>query len=207
VLTWAYRVASRHLLRQRKKDRRFRFEILEEDLAQAPNAIEPAILETAEERLLEEEIFLGCTQAMLRALDAPRRIAFVLGAILDLEASEAAAVLEISELAFRKRLSRARNTLDEFVAKHCSVANAAAPCHCSYQVNYAKSQGRLDALRFRYATKTAQTSLEALRAFGELQHVRRSLELYRAQPVSRAPEDFAERVRAMIEQARTLSVS
>ena len=45
--------------------------------------------------MLEEELFLGCTQAMLRALDRSQRIAFVLGAVLELEASEAAAVLEI----------------------------------------------------------------------------------------------------------------
>jgi hypothetical protein len=116
-------------------------------------------------------------------------------------------VLEISEVTFRERLSRARSTLDSFVSKHCGVANPAALCRCAYQVNYAHRQGRLDPLPFRYAKNVSETSLEALRAFGELKQVRRSLELYRAQPQHPAPEDFAERVRAMIEGARTLSVS
>jgi len=207
VNTWAYRVASRHLLRQKKRDRRSRFELLEAHLAQPANAIEPALLETAEDRLLEEELFLGCTQAMLRALDPPQRIAFVLGAVLELEASEAAAVLEVSEVTFRKRLSRARSTLDAFVSKNCGVANSGARCRCAFQVNHAHRQGRLDPAHLRYALPTTQTSLEALRAAGEIARVKRSLELYRAQPAFEAPEDFSLRLREMLESARTLSVS
>jgi hypothetical protein len=156
--------------------------------------------------LLEEEIFLGCTQAMLRALDRSLRIAFVLGALLELEAGEAAAVLEISEVAFRKRLSRARSTLDAFVAQHCSVANPRARCRCAWQIGYAIDKGRLDPKQLRFAPAET-TSLEALRAYGELKEVRRSLELYRAQPQLRAPDDFARHLRAMIERATALTVS
>jgi RNA polymerase sigma factor (sigma-70 family) len=207
VTTWAYRVASRHLLRQRKRDKRSRFALLAAQLAQPANTIEPALRETAEDRLLEEELFLGCTQAMLRALDPAQRIAFVLGAVLELESAEAAAVLEISEPTFRKRLSRARSALDAFVSKNCGVANSAAPCRCAFQVNHAHRQGRLDPAHLRYAVPTTHTSLEALRAVGEIARVKRSLELYRAQPTFRCSEDFSARVREMLESARTLSLS
>lgn len=208
VTTWAYRVASRHLLRQRRRGRKATFEsLVEDDLGQPPNAIAPELLASAEERLLEEEVFLGCTQAMLRALDKSQRLAFVLGAILELEAGEAALVLDISPVAFRKRLSRARETLDAFVAKYCGVANAAAPCRCAYQVNHGYEEGRLNPEKLRYAVSTPRTSLEALRAFGDIQRVRRSLELYRAQPEFRAPEDFAARLRETIEGATALTLS
>ncbi|MFZ5892548.1 MAG: RNA polymerase sigma factor [Myxococcota bacterium] len=211
INTWAYRVASRHLLRRKKQQRevarRFTFDTLEAELGQPPNAIADTALASAEERLLEEEIFLGCTQAMLRALDPPLRIAFVLGAVLELDASDAARALEISEVAFRKRLSRARLALDEFVAKNCGVANPAAPCRCAYQVNHATRQGRFDPNCLRYASKTARTSLETLRAFGEIAGVRRALELYRAQPEFRAPEDFAARIRSLIDGATSLTLS
>ena len=207
VVTWAYRVAVRHLLRARQDARRARFEQLQAVLGQPPNSIEPAVLETAEARLLEEEIFLGCTQAMLRALDPPQRIAFVLGSLLELDAAEAAAVLEVPEATFRKRLSRARSALDDFMARHCGVASSSAACRCSNQVNYAIKQGRLNPAELRYATPNRQTSLEALRALGEIKHARRSLELYRAQPDFKAPEDFAAKVRSMIDQAVALSLS
>ena len=144
---------------------------------------------------------------MLRALDPPQRIAFVLGAVLELEASEAAAVLEVSVPAFRKRLSRARSTLDAFVSKNCGVANRDARCRCAFQINHAHRQGRLDPAHLRYASRTTQTSLEALRAVGEIARVKRSIELYRAQPAFEAPEDFSARLREILESAGTLSVS
>jgi RNA polymerase sigma factor (sigma-70 family) len=207
VTTWAYRVATRHLLRQRKRAKRYRFESLQTELGQPENALEPARAGSAEQRLLEEEVFLGCTQAMLGALDAPLRIAFVFGAILELEASEAAAALEISEVAFRKRLSRARRTLDAFIERHCGVANPQARCRCVWQLGHAMNQGRLNPQSLRYARPVATTSLQALRAFGELQQVRRSLELYRAQPRFQAPEDFARQLRGLIQGAPTLATS
>lgn len=207
VATWAYRVATRHLLRQRKRAKRYTFETLEGDLGQPECTLESDGAGNAEQRLLEEEIFLGCTQAMLRALDRSLRIAFVLGAILELEASEGAAVLEISEVAFRKRLSRARSTLDGFVAKHCSVANPHARCRCAWQIGYAMNKGRLDPKQLRFARPVETTSLEALRAHGELKQVRRSLELYRAQPQHQAPEDFARRLREMLRATTSLTAS
>lgn len=207
VKTWAYRVATRHLLRQRSRGRRYRFESLEAELGQPASELVAARAADAEQHLLEEEVFLGCTQAMLGALDRPLRMAFVLGAILELESSEAAQVLEISAAAFRKRLSRARHLLDTFVARHCGVANPSARCRCSRQIDYAKRQGRLDPERPRFPRRSGPTSLQTLRAFGEIQSVRRALELYRAQPTFPAPEDFARELRLLLERSPSLTGS
>ncbi|WP_437800778.1 RNA polymerase sigma factor [Sorangium sp. So ce693] len=199
ISTWAYRVACRHLLRARATYRRLTFEqLVDEDLAKAPNAIGAEVLESAEARLLEEEVFLRCTQAMLQALDRPLRIAYVLGGICELESTDAAYALGITEAAFRKRLSRARAALDAFVSKHCGVANPANPCRCAFQVNHNVALGRLNPRGLVHAKPTERTSLEALQALGEIRAVRRSLELYRAQPAFTSPEDLAARVRSMI---------
>jgi RNA polymerase sigma factor (sigma-70 family) len=207
VTTWAYSIATRHLVRQRKRNQRDRFESLERGLGQAENYFDAPQGSSAEQRILEEEVFLGCTQAMLRALEPGLRMAFVVGAIFELEAPEAARVLQISEVAFRKRLSRARKRLDSFLSKNCGVANPDARCRCAYQIRFAIGRGRLDPEQLRYAEPTGTTTLEALRAFDELRKVRRSLELYRAQPQFRAREDFAERLKEMLKSARTLTLS
>ncbi len=208
VSTWAYRVATRHLLRQRRRFRKLSFQSLaEDDLGQPPNAIDPQTLEHAEQRVLEEEVFVGCTQAMLQALDKDQRIAFVLGAICELESSEASSILEISEAAFRKRLSRARAALDAFTAAHCGVASSRNRCRCAHQVNHAVACGRLDAAHLRFGKPAAKTSLEALQALGEIHGVRRALELYRAQHAFTVSEDFASQLREMIASAKSLSVS
>ncbi|NUP12261.1 MAG: RNA polymerase sigma factor [Polyangiaceae bacterium] len=208
IKTWAYRVATRHVLRMRSRARRWTFESLaDDDLGQPPNAIEPETLAHADARLLEEETFLGCTQAMLQALDADKRIAFVLGAICELDSHEAADILEISEAAFRKRLSRARAELDAFVGKHCGVADPANRCRCAHQVNLNVARGCVDPARLTYALSSRKTTVEALRALGEIREVRRSLELYRAQPAFEAPADYASAIRSMIDRATSLSVS
>lgn len=199
VSTWAYRVACRHLLEAKAQRKRATFEELQEHLAQPANEIAPSSLAAADARLLEEEVFLGCTQAMLRALDREQRIAFVLGAICEVPAPDAAYALGLSEVAFRKRLSRARATLDAFLRKHCGVANPDNPCRCAYQVNHRVRIGRLDPGCLRLAAPVERTSLEALRATRrEVGRVRRSLELYRAQPIERAPDDFAAHLRALV---------
>jgi RNA polymerase sigma factor (sigma-70 family) len=206
--TWAYRVATRHLLRLRSRARKWTFESLaDEELGQPPNAIEPAALQLADERLLEEEVFLGCTQAMLQALDPEKRTAFVLGAICELEAGEAAAILEISEVAFRKRLSRARAELDAFLRRRCGVANPASGCRCAHQVNHNVARGRLDPARLAHSSPFGKTTVEAFRALGDIRRVRRSLEIYRAQPQRHAPEDFAAGIRAVVDRSTALSVS
>lgn len=199
VATWAYRVATRHLIRVKQVRKRLSFETLAtEDLGKAPNPIEPATLEHAESRMLEEEIFLACTQAMLQGLDRAHRVAFILGGICDLESADAAYVLGISEVAFRKRLSRARATLDEFTRNHCGVADASNACRCVHQVNHNVRKGNLDPARLRHACTTRETTLEAMRARGEIAKVKRSLELYREQPEYTSSEDFAARIRSLI---------
>lgn len=206
VSTWAYRIATRHLTRARKRFRRVSFESLaDDDLGQSPGPIAPEALAQADERLLEEEVFIGCTQAMLQALDKTLRIAFVLGAIMDLDARDAAAALDVSEPTFRKRLSRARATLDGFVSKHCGVADPQNRCRCTFQVNYNIARGRLNPRQLRFALPVARTSVEAARARAEIHAVRHALELYRAQPEHASGVDFAARLRELIASAGTLA--
>lgn len=204
VSTWAYRIACRHLMRAKAKSRRGSFVEIEAHLEQPANEIEPGTLDAADARLLEEEVFLGCTQAMLRALDRDERIAFVLGAVCELSAADAALALEISEVAFRKRLSRARASLDAFLAKRCGVANPDNPCRCKYQINHRVAIGRLDPSCLRFASPVDRTSLEVLRETRrEIGKMRRSLELYQAQPRERAPEDFSAHVRALVSSSHS----
>jgi RNA polymerase sigma factor (sigma-70 family) len=205
VTTWAYRVAVRYLLREKKRTALWTFEALAEDLGQAPNEIDRAALRVAEQKLLEEEVFVGCTQAMLQSLDPTLRIAFVLGAICELEAPECAAILGTTSAAFRKRLSRARAALDAFLTRHCGVANQQRRCRCASQVNLNLRRGRIDPEHLRYAVSPRRTSLQVLQAYDEVNRVRDSIELYRAQPPFDPPEDFSAQVRELLASTSVLS--
>nr|HEX4319049.1 RNA polymerase sigma factor [Kofleriaceae bacterium] len=134
--TWAYRVAANHLLTARKRGAERRADSLEqlgdELLSHLPHG-EPAI----EDRLLLEEAKLICSSTMLAVLERDLRIAFILGEVLELASDEAAAILEVTPEAFRKRLSRARDRMASFTGKTCGLVDEANPCRCGKQARFA----------------------------------------------------------------------
>ena len=80
--TWVYRVASNYLLttRKRRAEREeLTFERFAEQLDEglAPDVPGPAA--EVENRLLVEEVKLGCSQGMLLCLDRDHRLAYILG--------------------------------------------------------------------------------------------------------------------------------
>lgn len=205
VETWAYRVATNHLLRARRRGQKWSFETLAEDLGQPENEIAVDTQALADERILEEEVYVGCTQAMLQSLDKSHRVAFLLGALCDLDASDAAYALGITEPAYRKRLSRARAMLDGFLEKHCGVANPDNPCRCLNQVNLNVERGRVNPSKLRYSplpisSRTANE--EVLETLGDIRKVRHSLEIYRGQPAYASPEDFARTLRTILDATK-----
>ena len=139
--TWVWRIAANRLARIRRGRREtIAFDTLDEGLrtgllADAPDASDP------EAAALTRELRLRCTEAMLLCLDRELRIAYVLGDILNLSGDEAAEVLEIDPAAYRKRLSRARTRLHEFLRGWCGVFDPANPCRCGGQVVCARQRG------------------------------------------------------------------
>src|SRR5262245_8837807 len=122
--TWAYRVACNTLLslrRRRMEQEPLSFQALGEDLATGLTEEPPAADLGVDHALLLEEVKIGCTLAMLLCLDRGQRLAYILGEIMELDHAEAAAVLEISPAAFRKRLSRARASIVDFTMSHCGL--------------------------------------------------------------------------------------
>ena len=112
--TWMYRVAANHLLttRKRRAEREaMSFEAYEEDLdiesARNWQVSQSDILQ----RLFVEEIRISCLQGLLLCLDREHRLAFLLADVFGVSGEQGAAILDITPAAFRKRLSRARETL------------------------------------------------------------------------------------------------
>src|SRR5258708_25567497 len=126
--TWAYRVAANHILNFRKsrvEQENLNFRRYSEELAEglaAPDAAQP------DSGLLAEEVKLGCTLGMLQCLHRDHRLAYILTDVFDLPSAEAAFICDITPAALRKRASRARGKLREFVSVHCGLVNTSASC-------------------------------------------------------------------------------
>jgi RNA polymerase sigma factor (sigma-70 family) len=84
----------------------------------------------APEPYLEVETRSVCTHAMLLALDRPQRMAFILGVVMEVSSQEGARILDITPDAYRKRLSRARSRVGDFLANNCCIFDDSNRCRC-----------------------------------------------------------------------------
>jgi RNA polymerase sigma factor (sigma-70 family) len=154
VTTWVHRIAVNHLLttrRRRAEDPSLTFAAFGRDLAENLDAAYDA--RGIDEDILAQEVMVGCTQGMLLCLDRELRMAYVLGEVLQFTGDEAAAICEIAPAAFRKRLQRARQRLQEFMRGHCGLIDPANVCRCHRRVGAAIAQQRVDPEQLLFARR------------------------------------------------------
>ena len=85
----------------------------------------------APEPYLEAETRSVCTHALLLALDRPHRVAFILGVVMEVSSQEGALILNITSSTYRKRLSRARTRIKDFLVNNCCIFDNSNRCRCS----------------------------------------------------------------------------
>ena len=197
--TWIWRIATRHLLRVRTSawERRASFEGIEALVAEGETQREPFEREDAWQ--LAEEVRVGCTQAMLLALERKQRMAFILGDVFELPAEQAAEVLEIQSAAYRKRLERARAELGGFLARRCGLANPLNACRCLRQIPVAARHGliTLEEVRHKPALRTPEPErfAQAYRDMREIEHFARVFHEAEPQP---APEHILAQIKDLL---------
>jgi RNA polymerase sigma factor (sigma-70 family) len=143
--TWAYTVATRSLLRTRKRvvessvHSAERFAAL---LDAGMGDIDPT-LEEAEYRLLCEEVRISCTYGMLLCLSRDQRAAYLLADVIGFTDVEGAEILECTRAAFRQRVTRGRRTLRQVIENRCGLIDPANPCRCGRQIAASRAAGIL----------------------------------------------------------------
>ena len=139
--TWTYRVATNYLLTARKviaNDPGLSFQMFADDLL---DGIADEHNAAAEDHVMLNELRLRCTMAMLLCLDSDHRAAYVLGDVLEFEHKAASEVLDITPSTYRKRLSRARASVQNFTTRICGLASVDAPCSCKKRLPTAMRKG------------------------------------------------------------------
>jgi RNA polymerase sigma factor (sigma-70 family) len=209
--TWAYRVASNYLLttRKRRAEREeLTFERFAEQLDEglAPDVPGPAA--EVENRLLVEEVKLGCSQGMLLCLDRDHRLAYILGDVFGVTSQEAAEIVGISPVAYRKRLSRARSRLHGFIERKCGLVNPTNPCHCARRVDHAVRVGRVDPDQLLFATHPVRLEPDAAarEVVLDMEQLHSAADLLRGHPDYAAPGKATEVIRGMLDRSPRLHV-
>jgi RNA polymerase sigma factor (sigma-70 family) len=171
--TWVFQVASHYL----RTTRRRRMEQAELNIQEFARDLEEGLQDPVEDRLLVEEVKIGCTHALLLCLDRDHRLAYILGEIFEIPGEEAAQILQITPEAFRKRLSRARRRIGEFLRRWCGIVNPQNTCRCARRVTYAIQTGRVDPNHLLFVNRpTLQRQVR------RLELARDAAALYRSHP-------------------------
>jgi RNA polymerase sigma factor (sigma-70 family) len=205
--TWVYRIATNHLLnvrRSRVEREELTFSALGEQLASGLADPPASAASEADQALLAEEVKIGCTTAMLLALDRDHRVAYILGDVFELRSDDAAYVLGVEPATYRKRLSRARERLRDFMREHCGLVNEAVPCRCARRVETAVRLGRVDPARLLFAAhpKRATRPLPVLEQVGEMETLHELAGVFQSHPDYAAPDRVVEGVRRLIESGQ-----
>ncbi|SHK96428.1 RNA polymerase sigma factor, sigma-70 family [Desulfatibacillum alkenivorans DSM 16219] len=204
--TWALKVASNHLMGVRKKRAAywFTFERRQAAIVQDPPDAPSLDYDEAEQELIVKEMRLACMQGLLQCLDWEHRIVYILGETMGIPGPEGAAILDIKPAAFRKRLSRAREKIREFLSVNCDLYEKGNPCNCLTQGTLAMQNGLMDLKALSFADqgpgRDGQSSLEdSLKA---LEHLTREAAIMRCQADCQAPRDFVRAIRRMLDSEK-----
>ena len=201
--TWAYRVAANYLLTTRRRLAEKTIDSFDDSEAlitrNSANSWRESESE-AQQGLVVEEIMISCLQGLLLGLDREHRLAYILGEIFDVTGEQGAEILEISQAAFRKRLSRARTRLRDFMLKNCALINPANPCKCENQADRQIEIGFLDTRNLAFAThpcrvKQDQSMQSRLQELNELNRVST---LFKSYINVEAPGVFVENIRGIL---------
>ena len=201
--TWCYRIAANHLLNARKRRAdllEMTFDKLEEEISDGMAYAASHSTHEAEQDLLAKEVMIGCVQGVMLCLDRPHRLTYLLGEIYGVNSEKGGDVLGISPESFRKRLSRARTMLRDFLVANCGLVNPANECTCAKQVPYALKTGLVKPKRLLFATHPRSCTRDCPTAdkISKADESQR-IALLLQDPEYAAPHAFVKRVRAMID--------
>jgi RNA polymerase sigma factor (sigma-70 family) len=184
--TWVYRVAANLLFSRRQsacEAQSLGFRAFADDLAAGPFGDPPSGVDAT---LLEEEVKLGCTSAMLLCLDRPHRLAFVLGEVFELSSTQAAYILDVTPAAYRQRLARSRARIRRFMEGNCGLVNPSNTCRCARRIGGAIGRGRVDPDAPVFAGHPRRPAVR--RGLVEMERLHAAAVIFRSHPDYRAPE-------------------
>lgn len=131
--TWVYRILKNHFLNTKRS--KYEKQVIPWDqYSHDLDAVKDEVLTDTyniDKKLLIEEAKLSCMKAMLLCLSPEQRLVFVTGELFETPDSIASEMLEISKANFRKKLSRAREQLYNFMNNKCGLVNKSNPCRCA----------------------------------------------------------------------------
>ncbi|RNC85101.1 MAG: RNA polymerase sigma factor [Winogradskyella sp.] len=157
--TWAYQIVWNHFLNMTNKPKtpfQDNFEDLGNALDNAPSF--DISLEEQEAKKAEiREVRLQCLSGMLLCLTKEQRLVYIIGDIFDADHNIGSEIMSVSKDTYRKKLSRARTHLHNFMKNKCGLVDKSNPCKCHKKVTIALEKGLVDAKNLLFNRKEYST--------------------------------------------------
>ncbi|MFM2268421.1 MAG: hypothetical protein RL757_1862 [Bacteroidota bacterium] len=153
--TWLYRITFHHFLKMKKKSLEnhiTNFDDYGTELAQMSDH-DLSTIEKNEWKEFIVDAQIGCMSGMLLCLDRPQRLVYILGEIFEIDHVIGSEILEISKDNFRKKLSRARRDLYNFMNNKCGLVNTQNPCRCVRKTKSFIEAGWVDKEQLKFNTQ------------------------------------------------------
>ncbi len=183
--TWIYRIATNHLINAKKKInnlKQLRFRQVEKQLS-LHNQNQDQNSNSSNLPFLIYNIQMACTNAMLLCLSKNYRIAYILGEVFRVSSDEGAWILNIENDLYRKRLSRARFQMEEFLGKQCSLASSNNPCKCNNRIRYMEKKGKIQSyLEYSKILESSGKWTVTSVLYPEIKKIRKVAEIYKNIP-------------------------
>lgn len=146
------------------------FEYYGDDIENGKSQDVPDLTQNVEKGILAEELKMSCTNVMLQFLDMESRCIFILGTMFKIDSRIAGDILGMTPEAYRKRLSRIRKKMADFLGEYCGEYGSGR-CKCIDRVNYAIQSHRINPLQLDYMTATEismQTMMDVKNAMEDI---------------------------------------
>ena len=195
--TWVYRVATNYLLTYKGKQAREFIMPFDDYEKLIDNGHSFSIQYTTNEGelfLLEEEVKVSCTQGLLLCLKPIDRMIYILSEVLEFNSIEGSEIMRISSDNFRKKLSRSRIKIRNFLHTKCGIANPKNPCRCNKKIDFLINQKIINPTDLRFA-KFSKRSIDLVDKLGELE---KSIAIYRSVSKVTAPEKIFNSVKHIL---------
>jgi RNA polymerase sigma factor (sigma-70 family) len=146
--SWLYRLAFNYILDYKKSPLENRIHSFSQffdtidDIKDEPIDTESGYLE--DEHPYTEEVKIKCTTGMLMCLSREQRLLYVVGELFQVDHTLGAEIFDINKENFRKRLSRVRKDLYQWMNNRCGLVNKDNPCRCSKKTKGFIERGIVD---------------------------------------------------------------
>ena len=140
---------------------------------------------------------------MLLCLNRDQRIVFLLQVVFHVSSKQGAEILGISAEAFRKRLSRAKAEMHDFLMNNCALVNPENGCRCKRYAAQEINRGIKPAeLIFAGKICQAKQNQQIQKQLTELDELNRMNELFNSYSNHILPIDFVGYMHALIHSGK-----